>query len=157
MPAEVQGPAENREGSASRFRGSDEELERNDAQGGICLSQRLRRTFFAPAHSQHEGPPEQSQLGSVPVSAPMMIAAAHPTPDSTAMASAGQFLAQAPHSMQASRSTIRAFLSSTANTPCGHTVAHIPQPVHFVSSNFNVTTFGRYRRRTTLFSFAGWP
>jgi hypothetical protein len=46
-----------------------------------------------------------------------MIAAAHPTPGFTEIAFAGQFIAHAPHSMQASRSRIRAFLSATAKTP----------------------------------------
>jgi hypothetical protein len=35
--------------------------------------------------------------------AALMTAAAHPTPESTLIASAAQFFAQAPHSMQASR------------------------------------------------------
>jgi hypothetical protein len=43
-----------------------------------------------------------------------MIAVAHPTPGVTAMAWAGQFIAQAPHSMQWSRSIILAFPFSTA-------------------------------------------
>jgi hypothetical protein len=41
---------------------------------------------------------------------------AHPTPAATLMTPAGQFLAHAPHSMQASRSTITACLSETLNT-----------------------------------------
>jgi hypothetical protein len=46
-----------------------------------------------------------------------MIAAAHPTPGFTEIACVGQFIAHAPHSMQTSRSRIRAFLSTTAKTP----------------------------------------
>ncbi len=39
---------------------------------------------------------------------------AHPTPGVTRMASVGQFVAQAPHSMQALKSTIMTFFSSTS-------------------------------------------
>jgi hypothetical protein len=46
-----------------------------------------------------------------------MIAAAHPTPGFTEIAFVGQFIAHAPHSMQASRSRIRAFPSGTAKMP----------------------------------------
>ena len=45
-----------------------------------------------------------------------ITAAAQPTPERTSMASSGQFSPQAPHSMQASRSTIRALRSSTTKT-----------------------------------------
>ncbi len=48
----------------------------------------------------------QSHAGSVLRNAPIIIPAAQPTPDSTEIASAGQFIAHAPHSMQASRSLI---------------------------------------------------
>jgi len=64
------------------------------------------------------------QAGSVPFNAPMMIVVAQPTPASTKRASSGQFMAQAPHSIQASRFTILAFLFSIVNTPCGHTFSH---------------------------------
>jgi hypothetical protein len=47
----------------------------------------------------------------------MIIAAAQPVPDSTSIAPLAQFLAQAPHSMHASRSTIWATRSTIANTP----------------------------------------
>jgi len=40
--------------------------------------------------------------------AALMTAAAHPTPDCTVTASAGQFKAQAPHSMHASRFSMNA-------------------------------------------------
>jgi len=50
-----------------------------------------------------------------------MIAVAHPTPGLTEIAPAGQFVAQAPHSMQRSRSRIRAFPSAVAKTPWGQT------------------------------------
>jgi hypothetical protein len=46
----------------------------------------------------------------------LMIPEAQPTPASTDMALPGQFLAQAPHSMQASASMSEAFLALTANT-----------------------------------------
>ncbi len=60
------------------------------------------------------------------------------------MASVGQFLAQAPHSMQPSKSTMRAFLLSIENMPCGQTITHIPQPTQALESNVNVVTPGRY-------------
>jgi len=62
-----------------------------------------RRTEGCPKEAgplqQHSAPPEQSQLGSLPVSHPMITAAAHPTPVSTEIALAGQLSAQAPHSI----------------------------------------------------------
>jgi hypothetical protein len=61
--------------------------------------------------------PPQPQEGFEPVIHPFMIAAAHPTPGVTEIASAGQFIAHAPHSMQASRSRIRATPSATAKMP----------------------------------------
>ena len=75
----------------------------------------------------------------------MMTDVAQPTPDRTESASAGQFRAQAPHSMQASRSAMRALPFSSSKTACGQTLRHIPQPVHFASSSLKVTTSGRYR------------
>jgi hypothetical protein len=57
---------------------------------------------------------------------------AHPTPDLTVTARLGQFLAQAPHSMQASRSLIsalRPFEASKPSTPWGHTSMQVPHPV----------------------------
>jgi hypothetical protein len=54
--------------------------------------------------------------------------AAQPTPASTVIAPAAQFIMHAPHSMQASRSRTQAFLSSIQNTSWGHTSAHLPQP-----------------------------
>ena len=50
-----------------------------------------------------------------------MIAAAHPTPGVNEIAIVGQFIAHAPHSMQASRSRIRAFPSAVVKTPWGQT------------------------------------
>jgi hypothetical protein len=49
---------------------------------------------------------EHPQVGSLFVSAPLIIALAQPTPALTVMAEKEQFLAQAPHSMQASLSWI---------------------------------------------------
>lgn len=54
---------------------------------------------------------------------------AHPIPEMTESAPAGQFLLQAPHSMHASRSSIRANPLSRPNTWCGQTSTHLPQPV----------------------------
>jgi hypothetical protein len=45
-----------------------------------------------------------------------MIPEAHPTPASTVIAATGQFIAQAPHSMQASLSDSDAFLFCRAKT-----------------------------------------
>jgi len=59
----------------------------------------------------------------------LMSPVAQPTPASTLIAATGQFLAQAPHSMQASKSLMRAGLSAGANTWCGHTSVHLPQPM----------------------------
>jgi hypothetical protein len=73
-----------------------------------------------------------------------MTAAAQPTPASTVIALAGQFVAHAPHSMHKSLSTIRAFLSATLKTPCGHTSSHLPHPTHFSSAKESETTFSRY-------------
>jgi hypothetical protein len=73
----------------------------------------------------------------------LMTAAAQPTPASTVTASVGQFLAQAPHSMQASRCSIFAWLSFMLKTAWGQTTRHIPHPTHFSSSSSKVTTFGK--------------
>jgi hypothetical protein len=88
-------------------------------------------------------PPQQlpsSQVSGPPVSAARIMAAAQPTPLCTRMASTGQFIWQAPHSMQASLLTTDAtdfedskpvvFRSPTVKTACGHTSTHIRQPMH---------------------------
>jgi hypothetical protein len=87
---------------------------------------------------------EQPQVGSLPVSQPVMIAAAQPTPGFTLSAEKGQFNAHAPHSIQEFMSTIPTFPSFTDNTLCGQTFAQIPQPVHFAESNFRVARFFKY-------------
>lgn len=73
-----------------------------------------------------------------------MIYEAQPTPGLTLMAAAGQFVAQAPHSMHASRSANRALLFTTVKTVWGQTIAHIPQPMHFSASSSKVVTFSKY-------------
>lgn len=73
----------------------------------------------APAFQQHEPPPQQ--LGSVPVKAPVMIPVAQPTPALTVIAPKGQLRAQAPHSMHALMSRMRAVLPENSRTLCGHT------------------------------------
>jgi hypothetical protein len=70
---------------------------------------------------QQQQPPSpvselQSHEGSPPLIMLLITAAAQPTPLCTVIAPGSQFMAQAPHSMQASRSTMMARLSSTANT-----------------------------------------
>jgi len=59
------------------------------------------------------------------------------------MAPAGQFMLQAPHSMQASRSVMSAFFFSMANTPWGHTCVQVPHPVQRAGSRRNVEMFFR--------------
>jgi hypothetical protein len=87
---------------------------------------------------------EQSQLGSLPVRKPLMIAAAQPTPGLTFKAMKGQLPAHAPHSMHESLSTIRAFPLLIESTLWGQTWVHIPQPVHFSILSSNVATFFKY-------------
>ena len=86
-----------------------------------------------------------SHVGSVLRSAPLIIPAAQPTPDFTVIASTGQFIAHAPHSIQTSRSLILALVSAIIKTPCGQTSVHFPQPIHFSTSSCNVVTFFKYR------------
>jgi len=106
-----------------------------------------------PQQGEFSEQSQQSPLGPVPRSAPMMTPVAHPTPAFTDSASTGQFRAHAPHSMQASRSTILDFWFSMAKTACGHTSTHIPQPTHLSASSAKVTTFRRYRNFKTAASF----
>ncbi len=68
------------------------------------------------------------------------MAAAHPTPLSTAMAAVGQLSWQAPHSIQASGRASWATRSFIANTPCGQTAAHISQPMQRSGSYRSVFT-----------------
>jgi hypothetical protein len=75
--------------------------------------------------------------------AELMTAAAHPTPVLTKIAAAGQFFEQAPHSMHASWCSILTMPLLRLKTAWGHTVRHMPQPVHFSPSRVNVTTFLR--------------
>jgi hypothetical protein len=72
--------------------------------------------------------------------AEFITAAAQPTPASTLKAAGGQFWAQAPHSMQASRFSIRALPLSSKITAWGHTTVHVPHPTHFSWSKAKVTT-----------------
>ncbi len=71
--------------------------------------------------------------------------AAQPTPGVTLTAEVGQFTAQAPHSMQPSRSAMcaRRGSPSSRNTPCGQTVPHAPQPMQRSGSRAKVTTPSR--------------
>jgi hypothetical protein len=73
-------------------------------------------------------------------SAVLITATAHPAPTSTLMAAAGQFILQAPHSMQLSLLMIFALRELIAKTSCGHTSVHIPHPIHLSVSSFKVTT-----------------
>jgi len=87
---------------------------------------------------------EQSQVGSVPRRIPVIIPVAQPTPELTEIASTEQFFAQAPHSIQASKSAIRAFLFSIVKTSWGQTRVHSPQPIHLSQSSWSVATFFKY-------------
>jgi hypothetical protein len=73
--------------------------------------------FYFHIFQQQSLLPEQPQFGSLPVSQPLIMAAAHPTLALTEIAFTGQFIAQAPHSIQLFLSFIRALLSVTLNTP----------------------------------------
>ena len=74
---------------------------------------------------------------------PVIMAAAQPTPGVTLKAAAGQFRAQAPHSMQAALSVMTAFLSTMVNTPWGQTSIQAPQPVQAVASRARLAPFFR--------------
>ena len=65
-------------------------------------------------------------------------------PGFTKMASVGQFLAQAPHSMQAFRSVIWAFPCLTLKMRWGQTSSQLPQPIHFSSDNRKIAVSSRY-------------
>jgi hypothetical protein len=72
---------------------------------------------------------------------PPMIAAAHPTPAVTVIAPGAQFLAQAPHSMHAARSMIRAFPALIPKTACGQTSMHSRHPLQRPVSSARVSPF----------------
>jgi hypothetical protein len=86
----------------------------------------------------------QPQEGALPVSIPLMMAAAQPTPEFTLIALNSQFMAQAPHSMHRSLSVTTARLSFIEKTPCGQTSTQRPHPAHFSGKYCNVVTFARY-------------
>jgi hypothetical protein len=94
-------------------------------------------------YQQHSELPQAA--ASFPLSQVWIIYEAQPTPGVTEMASAGQFFAQAPHSIQPSKSSMRVFFPLIENIPCGQTTAHIPQPTQDVSLSRNVVTPVRYR------------
>jgi hypothetical protein len=85
----------------------------------------------------------QSQVGSVPLSNPLMIPAAQPTPDLTLMAPSGQFIAHAPHSMHKSLCMMDALLFLISKTACGQTKVHIRHPLHNSTLSSRVTTSGK--------------
>jgi hypothetical protein len=64
---------------------------------------------------------------SLPRSAALIIAHAHPTPLCTVIACTGQFMAQAPHSIHETDTASTAVSLPGTNTPCGQTLLHIPQ------------------------------
>jgi len=72
------------------------------------------------------------------------MASAQPAPAFTSMAFAGQFKAQAPHSMHKSFCAMRTFSLCGSNTPWGQTSMHLPHPIHFSSAKESVATFAKY-------------
>jgi hypothetical protein len=86
----------------------------------------------------------QSQEGAPPVSMPLMMAAAQPTPGFTVIALNSQFMVHAPHSMQRSPSVTAALLSRITKTPRGQTSTHRPHPAHLSDEYFKEVTFARY-------------
>jgi hypothetical protein len=86
-----------------------------------------RRCHAGPGAESWEHPP---QVGSAPATKPLNTAAAHPTPARTRIAPGSQFLAQAPHSMQAPRSASRARFfeaDATGSELRRHGKAHLPE------------------------------
>jgi len=77
---------------------------------------------------------QQQDVLRLPGNQVWMMYWAQPTPGVTVMAAVGQFRAQAPHSMQASRSRTSALPPCRAKMRCGQTVAHRPQPTHLALS-----------------------
>jgi|SaaInlV_120m_DNA_4_1040238.scaffolds.fasta_scaffold00004_86 hypothetical protein len=67
------------------------------------------------------------------------MAAAHPTPLSTAIAPSLQFNRQAPHSIQATGLSKWAFLFIMVNTAWGQTMVHSRHPLH--NSGLYVSVF----------------
>jgi hypothetical protein len=109
--------------------------------GKACLIfQQQVPAFFSGAELKSFVSATQQQAAFFLPRAELMTAAAHPTPAFTAMAFVGQFWAQAPHSMHASRLTIWTFPLGRFKTSWGQTVTHIPQPTHFSSETLRVVT-----------------
>jgi hypothetical protein len=92
-------------------------------------------------YPQQAVPEPQSQDGAEPVSLPMIIAAAQPTPAVTEIAATGQLRAHAPHSMQRARSRIVATPDRMVRTPWGQTSRQAPQPVQVLACIDNVSPF----------------
>jgi len=68
----------------------------------------------------------------------LITALAQPTPERTAIAPSAQLVAQAPHSMQRSRATIRARFCSIDHTPWGQTFVQVRHPLHLPASSSRV-------------------
>jgi hypothetical protein len=103
------------------------------SEPGFGQSSMKRHSCFSTTFLNQQHPPDASlhpHVGSPPEIMLLMIAAAHPTPAFTLMAPNSQFNAQAPHSMQRSRSTTAAFLPLISKTPRGQTSTHLPHPAH---------------------------
>ena len=104
--------------------------------------------FYSQEHQPQQPvllPPHSlPHVASVPLSQPRIIASAQPVPAFTVIVLAGQFSAQAPHSMHRSLSVICALPEDNLNTLCGQTSSHFPQPVHFSGEKASETTFFKY-------------
>ncbi len=79
-------------------------------------------------HQRQQSSPHTTS--SLPLSAALIMAEAHPTPLSTSMAWEGQFFRQAPHSMQSAGLANLIRSPSRAKTRWGHTFRHIPHRTH---------------------------
>ena len=113
-------------------------------------TEKAQQQDFSGEVFDSESPSEQPQVGSPPVNIPFMIAVAHPTPSCTLSAPGSQFLAQAPHSMQRSLSTMATRLFSILSTVRGHTSTHLLHPVQRSISSFRLTTSERYLKRVIV-------
>lgn len=107
-------------------------------------SARLKRVPRNDIQNKWPGRCGPQQAASRFPTLPLITALAQPTPELTEMASKGQFMAHAPHSIHRSMLTMRALLSSMDKTLWGQTSTQMPQPVHFSWSNLKVATPLRY-------------
>ena len=118
-------------------------LHRTDLLGRYPFFRCLSQVVY---QEQHPLPGARSFIST---SHSLIIPEAQPTPASTRMAVVGQFRAQAPHSIQASRSLRVAFLFAMVNTWCGQTSRHRPQPMQASPSSSTVVALSKYLKPFT--------